>query len=325
MIKRALIATLAVAGLTFATLPAQADNYPSRTVKIIVPYPPGGPTDQAARIVAQHLSKELHGNFIVENLSGGGTIIATNKVAKSVPDGYTLLFHNLQISANVTLYKHLPFNTVKALTPVIFVNRDPLVLVGRESLKPNDFKQLISLMKKKTLNFAIPGYGSTGHLAAVLFAELAKVKTKIIPYRGAAPEINDILGNHVDVTFLTPQSVVQDVKSNKMKAYGVTSKETLPQLPQAKSLVSVFGPKMTFMYWQALFAPAGTPKAIIQKLNAAVRTAVSDPAVLKLWSKQGEEPFPKSERSVAAAKRIFRQQIARWGKVIRDNNIHVSQ
>lgn len=325
MLKRILAAGLALAGLSMAALPSQAADYPSRTVTIVVPYPAGGPTDQVARVVADSLSKQLNGTFIVENVSGGGTIIATNKVAKAKPDGYTLLLHNLQISANPSLYKNLPFDTEKDLTPIIFINRNPLVLVGRKGLAPDNLKDLLALMKKKTLNVAIPGFGATGHLATALLAQQAGVKVNMIPYRGAAPAINDILGGHVDLFFSTPQSVIQHVQEGNMKAYGATSKEPMPELPNAKSFVSVLGPKMEFHYWQALFAPAGTPKAIVDKLNAAVQKTVSDPAVLKVWSAQGVEPFPKDERSVAAAQKLMHEQVQRWGQVIKENGIHLQQ
>jgi tripartite-type tricarboxylate transporter receptor subunit TctC len=325
MIRRTFILALAAAGLAAGALPAQADNYPSRTVTIIVPYPAGGPTDQAARVVADSLSKQLKQSFIVENVTGGGTIIATNKVAKAPPDGYMLLLHNLQISANVTLYKNLPFDTEKDLTPIIFVNRNPLVLVGRKDLDANDLNQLLALMKKKTLNAAIPGFGATGHLATALLAQEAGVKINMIPYRGAAPALNDIIGSHVDLFFATPQSIIQQVNTHNMKAFAVTSKAKLPELPKLGSFVDAFGPKLDISYWQALFAPSGTPKDVIAKLNAAMQKTVSDPAIVKSWASQSVEVYPPDERSTAAADKMFKSEIARWGKVIKDNNIHLDQ
>jgi tripartite-type tricarboxylate transporter receptor subunit TctC len=325
MLKHAFAAGLALAGFALAALPVRADDYPSRTVTIIVPYPAGGPTDQAARVVAQSLSNQLKQSFIVENVSGGGTIIATNKVAKAVPDGYTLLLHNLQISANVTLYKNLPFDTLKDLTPVILINRNPLILVGRKTLEPNNLDELLALMKKTTLKAAIPGFGATGHLATSLLAQESHSEIDMIPYRGAAPALTDLLGGHVDLFFATPQSIVQHVATGQMKAYGITAKEPLPELPNVKSFVAVLGPKLEFHYWQALYAPAKTPQAVVDKLNAAVQQTVSDPAVLKVWAKEGVEPFPQNERSVAAAKAMMQEEVARWGKVIKDNNIHLDQ
>jgi tripartite-type tricarboxylate transporter receptor subunit TctC len=325
MRKRAAAVALALVGLFVVAQPVRADDYPSRPITIIVPYPAGGPTDQTGRLLAQSLSKQLKQSVIIENVSGGGTIIGTNKVVKAAPDGYTLLLHNLQISANVTLYKNLPFNTEKDLTPIIFVNRNPLVLVGRKSLAANDLTQLVALMKKSTMKAAIPGYGATGHLATALLAQEAGAKIDMIPYRGAAPAINDLLGEHVDLFFATPQSIVQQVAVGHMKAYGITSKDKVPELPNVKSFVAVFGPKLEIQFWQALFAPAGTPDAVIKKLNEAVRIAVSDPTVAKIWKKEGVSAYPKDEQTTTAARTMLHSEIERWGQVVKNNNIHIDQ
>jgi len=325
MIRRTLLIGLAAAGLGLAALPAQADEYPSRNVLIVVPYPAGGPTDQLARVVADSLSKQLNQSFVVENVTGGGTIIGTNKVVKASPDGYTLLLHNLQISANPTLYKSLPFDTEKELTPVIFINRNPLVLIARKDLEASNLDEFLALMKKRTLKAAIPGFGATGHLATSLLAQEAGAKIDMIPYRGAAPALNDILGSHVDVFFATPQQIVGQVKAGNVKALGITAKQPLPELPDVKSFVGAFGPKLEFFYWQALFAPAGTPQPVIDKLNAAISKMMDDPKVLKMWSDEGVEPYPKNERSVAAGRQIMKSEMARWGQVIKDNNIHLEQ
>ena len=186
MSRRIFAAALTVFGVFVLAAPVPAQDYPSRNVTIIVPYPAGGPTDQVARVLAQSLSDRLKQNFIVENISGGGTTIATNRVAHATPDGYTLLIHNLQISANPALYKNLPFDTEKDLSPIMFINNNPLVLVGRKTLEPNTLPELLALMKKQTLKAATPGVGATGHLATSLLAQEAKVPIDLIPpWRGA--------------------------------------------------------------------------------------------------------------------------------------------
>ena len=323
--RRIATVVLAVFGLVVFAAPVLAQQYPNRTVTIIVPYPAGGPTDETARQVANFLSKKFGQNFIVENVTGGSTIVATNKVAKATPDGYTLLLHNLQITANVTLFKDLPFNTEKDIAPVMLVNRNPLVLVGRPGLAPNNLKDLIALMKKERLKEALPGFGTTGHLTSALFAQEAKVQIDFIPYRGAAPAMTDLLGDHVDLFVGTPTSIVSHVKAGKLKAYGITSKENSPLLPNVESIVDVLGPKFEIVYWQAMFAPAGTPEAVIKTLNAALQEAVTDPAIVKTWTAEGFSAFPKDQRSPAAAKAMFKSEAARWGKIIRDNGIHVTQ
>jgi tripartite-type tricarboxylate transporter receptor subunit TctC len=267
------------------------------------------------------LSERLGQSFIVENVSGGATTIATGRVARAAGDGYTLLLHNLQISANVSLYHHLPFDTEKDLTPVMFINNNPLVLIGRKTLEPNTLKELIAYMKSKVVKMAHPGIGATGHLATSLLAQEAHVTVDQIPYRGAAPALQDIAGGHVDLFFATPQSVVQQVAAGEMKAYGITAKAPSPQFPTAASFVQELGPKLEILYWHALFAPAGTPETIVEKLNSALQEIVADPAILKSWAESGVAPYPKDERSPAAARAMLKREIARWGDVVRDNNI----
>ena len=304
---------------------AAAQEYPSRNVTIIVPYPAGGPTDETARMIAQSLSSQLKQSFIVGDVGGGGAIIGSEKVSRAAPDGYTLLVHNLQIAANVSLYQNLPFDTVKAFAPVMLINRNPLVLVGRNTLEPGTLRDLVGLMKRRTLKAAIPGYGTTGHLATSLFAQEAGVSLDQIPYRGAAPAMTDLLGGQVDLFFATPQSVLQQVATRALKAYGVTSKEKLAEFPTADSLPLMFGPKLDVVYWQGMFAPAGTPESIIGLLNKALQNAVSDPALVKIWAAEDVSVFPSNQRSPAAAGILLNSEIARWGQVIRDNNIHIQQ
>jgi tripartite-type tricarboxylate transporter receptor subunit TctC len=318
------IAAMAL-GLLAATAPGSAQQYPSRTVTIVTPYPAGGPTDQTARVVAQFMAAKFKQNFIVENISGGNTIVACEKVARAAPDGYTLILPNLQISANVTLFSKLPFDTVKDFTPVMLINRNPLVLVGRSTLAADNLQQLIALMKTQRLKAAIPGYGATGHLATALFAQEASVTVDQIPYRGAAPAVTDLLGGQVDLFFATPQSVVQLVSAGKLKAFGVTAKDRLPELPSAESFVTALGPKLDFVYWQALFAPGKTPAPVINALNAALQEAVADPTIVRNWAAQGVTTFPPEQRSAEAAEAFFQSEITRWGQVIRDNNIHLDQ
>jgi tripartite-type tricarboxylate transporter receptor subunit TctC len=312
----------ALAGWAF---PAAAQDYPSRTVTIIVPYPAGGPTDQLARVLAPKFSEQLGQNVIVENVSGGATTIATGRVARAAPDGHLLLLHNLQISANVALHPNLPFDTEKDLAPIAFINHNPLVLVGRKSLAADSLGELIAWMRTTPAKMAHPGTGSTGHLTTALFAQEAKVSVNHIPYRGAAPALQDISGGHVDLFFATPQSVVQAVAAQQMKAYGITAKQKSPQFPGAPSMVQELGPKLEISYWHALLAPAGTPKPVIDKLNAVLQGVMDDPAIVKAWADTGVAPYPKDQRSPQAAQALLRSEIARWGQVVRDNNIQPGQ
>jgi tripartite-type tricarboxylate transporter receptor subunit TctC len=320
-----MVSAVIALGLASMLATAGAQQYPSRNVTIIVPYPAGGPTDETARMVAQSLSTQLKQSFIVEDIGGGGAIIGSEKVARATPDGYTLLIHNLQITANVSLYENLPFDTVKTFVPVMLINRNPLVLVGRKTLEPNTLRDLVALMKQQTLKVAIAGYGTTGHLATSLFAQEAGVSLDQIPYRGAALAVTDLLGGQVDLFFATPQSAVQQVATGALKAYGVTSKEKLPEFPAADGIPLTLRPKLDVVYWQAMFVPAGTPESIIGTLDKALQNAVSDPVLVNIWASQDVSVFPSDQRSPAAASALLNSEIARWARVIRDNNIHIQQ
>lgn len=314
---------MAVLGLVAAATPAMPQQYPARTVTIVVPYPAGGPVDETARVVAQSLSDKLKKSVVVENVSGGNSIVGSEKVAHAAPDGYTLLLHNLQISANATLYKTLPFDTVSDFAPVMMINRNPLVLVGRNTLEPNTLTELLALMKKQTLKAAIPGYGATGHLATSLLAQVGHLKIDQIPYRGSAPAMTDLLGGQIDLFFGTPQAVIPQALAGKVKAFGVTSTEKLADMPNLESFVTLLGPKLEVVYWQGLFAPSGTPDAVIKTLNSALQQTVSDPAIVKNWAGQDVSVFPPEQRSPVAGRAWLQSEIKRWGEVIRDNDIHV--
>src|SRR5216684_2923170 len=264
----------AVAALLLAAAfsAANAQDYPAKAVTIIVPFPAGGPTDQVARVLAAKFSGKLGQPFVVENVSGGNTIIATGRVARAAPDGYTLLLHNLQITANPGLYgSKLPYDTERDITPVGFINHNPLVLVGRKALPPNTLAELNAYMRDHSLNFAHPGAGTTGYITTALFLQEAKLEAVLVPYRGAAPALQDMIGNHVDLFFTTPQSVLPLIAAGHIKAYGVTAKESYAQFPGVASFVDEYGPKLEIQYWHALFAPAATPKAAIEKLNTVLQ------------------------------------------------------
>src|SRR5262245_24082930 len=248
MVRLLLAAAFAAAGLTGAN----AQSYPSRPVTIVVPYPAGGPTDLAARQLAPKFSAKFGQNFIIENVSGGGTNIAGQRVARSAPDGHTLYIANLQLSANVSLYKTLPFDTEKDLAPVAMLNNNPLVLAGRKSLAANTLPELVAWMKTTTAKMAHPGTGSTGHLATFLLAQALDVKVDHIPYRGAAPMLQDTLGGHVDLFFATPQQVVGPITGGEIKGFGITAKQPSPLLPGVPSFVQAYGPKLEILFWHIM-------------------------------------------------------------------------
>jgi tripartite-type tricarboxylate transporter receptor subunit TctC len=314
--------SVAVAAALVATVTAaHAQSYPTRPATIIVPYPAGGPTDQAARQIASKMGGKLGQNFVVENVSGGGTNIAGQRVARAAPDGYTLFVHNLQIAANVSLYKSLPFDTEKDFLPIGMINSNPLVLIGRKTLEATTLPELVGWMKKTPARMGHPGVGSTGHLATALLAQALGVDVTHIPYRGAAPMLQDTLGGHIDLFFATPQQVVGQVASGEVKAFGITSQAASPQFPGVVSFAATYGPKLNIDFWQIMLAPAGTPKPIVDALDGALQEALDDPEILKGWAASGMAPYPKELRTPSAAAAYLRSEIERWGQVVRDNKI----
>ena len=320
---RHLLAIGLAAGLAalFSATAAQAQSYPTRPVTIIVPYPAGGPTDQVARQIAPKLAAKFGQSFVVENVSGGGTNIAGQRVARSAPDGTMLFIHNLQISANVALYKSLPFDTEKDFLPIAMINSNPLVLVGRKTLEAKTLPELVAWMKKNPARVGHPGVGSTGHLATALLAQALGVQVTHIPYRGAAPMLQDTLGGHIDLFFATPQQVIGQFASGEVKVFGITSKDASPQFPGVPSFVATYGPKLAIDFWQIMLAPAGTPKPIVDALDVALQEAMDDPEILKVWAASGMAPYPKAQRTPAGATAYLKSEIDRWGQVVRDNNI----
>ena len=195
------------------------------------------------------------------------------------------------------------------------------MLIGRKTLAPNTLAELIAYMKTTSASMAHPGSGSSGHLATSLFAQEAKVTPVQVPYRGGAPMVQDILGNHVDLLFGTPQQLAPLVAAGQVKAYGVTARETYPQFPGAASLASELGPKLEIFYWHALFAPAATPKPVIEKLNAVVQGLLDDAVLMKSWADTGVTPYPPGDRSPQGARALMKSEIARWSEVVRENKI----
>ena len=316
---------IALLFLAFAA-PASAQTFPSRAITIVVPYSPGGPTDSAARILGEHMAATFGQNVVIENVSGGGSTIATGRVARATPDGHTILIHQVAIAANVTLLK-LPFDTEKELTGVGLVNFSPMVLVGRKTLPANTMAEMTAWMKATGANvkFAHAGSGSLAHLCAALLAQSLGVEVNMIPYRGGTPAVTDILAGHADIYCSSPATAMEQIKAGLIKAFSVTAKERMVSLPDVPSAVALGYKDLDIQFWQGLFAPAGTPRPIVDRLNQAMRVALTDPKVLKSFGDAGMSAFPKDEQGPEATTAKLRNEIKRWGDVIRSNKIDAAQ
>lgn len=314
---------LALGFVTGLVGPAFAQDYPTRTVTIIAPYPPGGPTSEIGRLLADGLTKQLGQPVIVENVGGAGGNIGVGRVARAAPDGYTLLVHNMAIASSVTLFPDLPFNTERDLVGISLINTSPLVIVGRKSLPADDLSGLVKWMKAApVIRFAQAGTGNVAHLCGALFAEAVGVKVDMIPYRGGAPALQDLIGEHVDLFCSVAPAAVASIKAGSVKPFGLTAKATYRPLPDVPLLVkSGFPESLAIEYWHGLWAPAGTPKPVIDKLNKAVQAVLADPKTIETWDKLGIEVYPREGQNPAATDAYLKSEIVRWGKVIKDHDI----
>ena len=303
--------------LSLSTL-AHAD-FPDKPVRLIVPFAPGGGTDLIARTLAGGMQQALGQPVIVENKPGGGTVIGSDMVAKSAPDGYTLVVATFAHAVNPSLLQKLPFETNKAFAPVILLGRGPNVLVVRAESPYKSVNDVIIAAKANPgkLTYASQGKGTSAHLAGEMFANLAKVEMLHIPYRGAGPAITDLLGGSVDMIFGTAAAVSTFVDAGKLRALGVTSPQPSPALKGVPAIADTV-PGYQTESWYGLYAPAGTPKDVIAKLNAAAAKATQSADFRK---KVEQEGLVISAGTPAELDTYVRAEEVRWKKIIKENNI----
>jgi len=321
-------AGLATLAMVIAASPAAAvDTWPQRHIDLVVASATGGPADAAARIIAGPMAVFLGQPIIIENSPGSGGMIGAARVARASPDGYTLLLHQTGLTIAPSLYPKLGFDVAKDFAPIGLVNTSFSVLVGRKSIPANDFNGLIAWMRGpgNPAKFAHPGVGTLGHLATVLFAKSLKTEVNPIPYKGIGPAMADIIGDHVDLVWAGSVSAAPLVNAGKVKAFANAADKRNPLLPGIPAVTEVGFPEMAIPFWHALYAPAATPRAIIDRLNEALRHALADPQVAKAYKDSGTEAFPPDQWSPEAASAFVRQELDRWARVVRENNIQVEQ
>jgi len=319
---RALAATLFAACL-LAGAAASAQTYPDRPVTMIVAFPPGGADDATARMIQDPLQKALGQPVVIENVGGAGGMIAAARAAHADPDGYTIIQHQDALAAGMTLYPDRTFDAVKDFEPIGLINTVSNTLAGRPTLPPNNFKELLAWMKQpgESAKIGHPGVGSFGHLAEVLAFQEMGVKVTQVPYRGAGPALVDLLAGQVDLGPISAVVAQPLVKSGKLKAYAVMAKQRFAGLPELPTFLELGYKKLDVDFWHMLLAPAGTPKPIIAKLNAALRTALADPHVKKLFADGGMDEYPADQLTPEAAAALLKREIALWGEVVRANHI----
>lgn len=293
--------------------------YPDKPVKLVVPFSPGGGTDSIARTLAVGMSQALGQSVIVENKPGAGTIIGTDAVAKSAPDGYSLVVATFAHAVNPSLMTKLPFDTEKAFTPVVMVARGPNVLVVRTESSLKSVKDLIDVAKAEPskLSYASQGNGTSAHLAGEMFENLAQVKMTHVPYRGAGPAMTDLLGGQVDMMFATAAAVAPHIASGKLRAIAVTTPERSPAMKAIPTVAeTVRG--YSVESWYGLFAPAGTPDDVVSKLNTAAKQATQSVDFRRKMEPEGLVVSTGTPQELDA---YVKREELRWKKIVKENNI----
>ena len=304
-----------VMALLFAG-PILAQSFPAKPVRVVVPYPPGGPTDIVARVLFQQVAEATGQQFLIDNRAGAGGNIGAELVAKSPPDGYTVLIGTTAHAINMSLFKNLGYDVQKDLMPVSLLTQGPLVLVAHPQFPASSVKEVIELAKTKPggLNFASSGNGQSTHLSAELFNTMAGIKMAHVPYKGSAPALTDVMSGQVDVMFDTTLSAMPFVKAGKLKALGLTSAVRSPAAPDVPTIAESGLPGYEVFAWNGVLVPTGTPRAIIQQLNDHIRKAMLLPQVKDKFSAQG---FAASWNSPESFGVFLKTEVDKWSRTVK--------
>src|SRR4051812_2425724 len=316
--KKLLQATALALAATLA-LGASAQGYPTRTITLIVPFAAGGPTDVVARTLAQAMTKALGQTVIVENKLGAGGTIATNYVAKANPDGYTIFIHHNGMATAPALYRKLPYDPMADFEYIGQVADVPMTLLGRKDLPADNLPALITYLKanRKKINLANAGLGAVSQLCGMLFMQAIGTEFTSVPFQGTAPAMTALLGGQVDILCDQTTQTIPQIKSGKVKFYGVTTKQRIAALPEAPTLDEQGLKEFEVVVWHGVYAPKGTPREALDKLNGALRVALKDPTVAARFAELGAQVVPESKQNPAALRDWLKSEIDKWGPVIR--------
>jgi tripartite-type tricarboxylate transporter receptor subunit TctC len=305
---------------SFATVPAVAQNYPEKPMRMIVPFSAGAGTDMLSRVIARKLQESWGQNMVVENRPGGGTIIGVAAAAKAPPDGYTLVMVTPSFIINATGLKKLPYDSIKDFAPITLFATSPLLLVAHPSLPVKSVKELIALAKTRPgqITYASAGNGSPTHLGMEVFRSAGAIMSHV-PYKGAAPGVIDLLGGHVQVMMTTLAFVKPHVDAGKLRALGVSTAKRAAAMPQAPTIAETL-PGYEVLNWWGVLAPAGTPGAIITRLNGAMVGMLRDADVQDILAREGIDRAGSSPGEFGA---YIRTEIAKWAKVARETGVQL--
>ena len=303
---------------------AGAQQYPTKVITMVVPYAAGGPTDTVARLIAQPMSTVLKQQTIVENVLGAGGTIAAYRVAKAAPDGYTILIHHIGMSTAPALYRKLPFNAITDFEPIGLINEVPMTLVAKKDFPAKDLKELIAYVKanKDKVNYANAGLGAASHLCGMLFMTAIQTDVTTVPYSGTGPAMNDLLGGQVDFMCDQTTNTTSQIKAEKIKVYGVTTKKRVPSLPNVPTMDEAGLKGFEVSVWHALYAPKGTPKPVIDALTKALQVALKDDNVKQRFAELGTEPVAENRATPAALREHLKAEIDKWAPIIKKAGVY---
>ena len=314
------VVTALLLGCALGPHAAAAEKYPTKPIRIVVPYPPGGGTDMLARAVAEKLTQRLGAQVIVDNRPGAGTNIGIGLVAKGTPDGYTLLLASVPLAINPSLYENLPWDP-KELEPLTLVASSPLVLVAHPSVKANNMRELVDLAKSSPgkLNFSSIGSGTSSHLSGELLKVMSGIDIVHIPYKGSAPALTALLGAQVQLMFSTMIAGMPHIQSGRLKALGVTSQKRAEVLPKVGAIAETV-PGFETIVWYGFLAPAKTPKPILTKLHTEIAASLTQPDVVQRFKSEGADIVANRPEEFG---RFLANERVKWAKVVKQSGAKV--
>ncbi|RXF74327.1 tripartite tricarboxylate transporter substrate binding protein BugD [Hansschlegelia zhihuaiae] len=322
MLKSFAAAAAVLAAIGFGS--ASAADYPTRPVTMIVPFAAGGPTDTVTRLVAESMSKDLGQQIVVENIGGAGGTLGAGRVAKSEPDGYTLLLHHISMATSATLYRKLPYDTLGGFEYVGLVTEVPMTLVARSDFEPKDLKAFIDYVKanKDKVTYANAGVGAASHLCGLLFMSKIETQMTTVPYKGTGPAMTDLVGKQVDTMCDQTTNTTNQIKGGKIKAYATTTTTRVSSLPDVPTAAEAGLPGFEVSIWHGIYAPKGTSPEIVKKLSASLQKALKDPLVVKRFADLGTTPVSDADATPEALKAKLTSEIDRWAPVIKAAGVY---
>lgn len=305
--------------LSAALLPASAQDFPARPITIIVPFAAGGPTDTIARLTAVGMTKSLGQQVIVENAAGAGGTIGSVRVARAAPDGYTLLIHHVGLATAATLYRKLPYDTKTAFAPIGLLTDAPMTLIARPDFPANTLKEVVAYAQAQgeKVTYANAGLGAASHLCGMLFMTAIQKQLTTVPYKGNGPIMNDLLGKQIDLTCDQATNTTGPITSKQVKAYALTATTRLSSLPDLPTAEEGGLKGFEVGVWHGIYAPKGTPDAVIQKLVAAVKVALKDPLIISRLNDINTEAASDQQTTPAALQRKLDSEVDRWAPIIK--------